>query len=337
MQFIFTCQENHQKLTLYEFGLYDKTFTFNGWLDSERGSANTDLTIESLNELIKKSPIIFLRHIFKVDEVLEPENCSAEVLNLCRSKLDAGKSFSIQLTNCGSADFDTKGFTDFIAGELIKENYISDDKNSEQIVSVCAADKVYVGIDDVKNNLSKWKSGTPHYAHTDDYSFISRAEYKLIEAVECMNIDLSGMKSGLDLGAAPGGWTKVLIDNNLKVVSVDPNKLDQKLLRNRNVKYYPMMAEKYLRIDTDDRFDIIVNDMKMDVDKSVNIIMKFYRKLNDNGIVIMTFKLPHQFSYKNILNSIKLLKGFDLIGARQFFHNRSEITVILKKQPRQTV
>lgn len=332
MQFIFTCQENNRKLTLYEFGLYDKTFVFNDWLDSETGLAYTELTIELMDDLIKNSPIIFLRHIFKVDKIIEPDNLTSNILNICYEKLIIGKSFSIQLKKCENSDLNMCEFTEFISHELIKRNYVLNDKDSEQIISIYIHnDNIYIGIDNVKNNLSKWKGGMPHYSHSADYDFISRAEYKLIEALECMNIDLSGMKSGLDLGAAPGGWTKVLVNNNIKVVCVDPNKLDKKLQSDKNITYYPMMAEQYLRINNDVKFDIIVDDMKMDVSKSINIIMKLYNKLNDKGIVIITFKLPHQFSYKSILNNLKLFRGFILIGARQFYHNRSEITVVLEK------
>ena len=48
--------------------------------------------------------------------------------------------------------------------------------------------------------------------------------------------------------------------------------------------------------------------------------------------MIVTFKLPHEYSYSSIKRWIGNFNGFQLIGARQLFHNRSEITVALKKR-----
>ncbi len=36
---------------------------------------------------------------------------------------------------------------------------------------------------------------------------------KLLEALRTFTPDLSGVKAALDLGAAPGGWTRVLAEN----------------------------------------------------------------------------------------------------------------------------
>ena len=55
---------------------------------------------------------------------------------------------------------------------------------------------------------------------------ISRAGYKLMEAFLYFGITLPGDAMGLDVGAAPGGWSEVLLMHCRKVVSVDNALLD---------------------------------------------------------------------------------------------------------------
>ena len=177
----------------------------------------------------------------------------------------------------------------------------------------------------------------PHYSSSKEYKFVSRAEFKLLEAIECFGLDLSNMKIGADLGSAPGGWTKVLVDNDIKCVSIDPSYLRDEISKNPKVIYYHMKVEEYLLLNDKTQFDIVVNDMKMDVLKSISIVNQFYNKIKDNGIVVITFKLPHEFSYCDLHKCFSAFNGYTIIGVRQLFHNRSEITVILKKDKNQDV
>ena len=336
MEFILTCQEHNRKLTIYEFQLYDKTFEFKEWLDDEVGLAHTDLKIEELVELIINKPIIFIRHIFKIDVIFDrnnEEHYIDGILKLCHQELALDSTFSIQMRCSKKAYQRTKGIPAFIAGELNKYNYKLDVKKSEQIVSIyMSADFVYAGISLSVHNISHWNGGAPHYSPTSEFNFISRAEYKLLDTAECFGIDFIKMKTGLDLGAALGGWTKVLTDYNIKTASVDPHKLDSKIAKRKKVRYYQMTAEQYLKMNFEAKYDIILNDMKIDVDRSIKILISFQEKLNESGLVVTTFKLPHQFAYKSILANINSLTsaGYKLVGAKQLFHNRSEITVVLK-------
>lgn len=55
---------------------------------------------------------------------------------------------------------------------------------------------------------------------------ISRAGHKIREAVEFFGIDMSDVKSALDIGAAPGGWTEFLLGRGATVLAVDRASLD---------------------------------------------------------------------------------------------------------------
>ncbi len=61
---------------------------------------------------------------------------------------------------------------------------------------------------------------------------INRAEFKIEEAVRFFGIDLGKHKMGLDIGAAPGGWTHYLSQNRIKMVAVDNALLDYRRISN---------------------------------------------------------------------------------------------------------
>jgi len=335
MQYIFTCQEHSQKLACYELGLFDDTFVFDRWLASEVGLASTSLDIASLAALIRRSPVIFVRHIFEVQlvcDIGDTADWQNDVIDLCRGRLDITESFSVQTRCAADASVSVKGIAESIAQPLCDDGYILDVKKPRQAVSIyISGSTLYAGADDTANNLSIFKGGMPHFAHTEEYSFISRAEYKLLDIMECMDIVTDNMKNALDLGAAPGGWTKALAEKGLKVTSVDPLRLDERLLNNENVRFFRMTAEKYLTVADNTQFDIIVNDMKLDVAASLRIVADFRKRLKQGGIAVITFKLPHTFAYKHLRGYLEWLDGFELVGARQLFYNRSEITAVYRR------
>ena len=61
-------------------------------------------------------------------------------------------------------------------------------------------------------------------------SRLNRSQFKLIEALERFNIQLNGNGSyALDLGASPGGWSKVLFSHGYNVIAIDKGELDNSL------------------------------------------------------------------------------------------------------------
>lgn len=333
MDFIFTCQKISQNIALEELRLKDSSFSLIKWLDEGIGYAQTKYNSFEFKEFVKKTPIIFVRHICKIDNILTlKSNWKHKILQLAKKGLHKNESFSVQLRHTAETLFETSNLSSELANEIEKYGFILDVKNSKQIISIVFDDEdIYVGIDDVQNNLSKFKGGIPHYLEQED--FISRAEFKMLEVLDCFNIDTSNLKDGVDFGAAPGGWTKVLAQRGINMVAIDPAQMNQKVLNLKNVIHKRMTIQEYFFNHNDKKFDLIVNDMKMDVKKSVNLTLNFYDKLNKNGIIIMTFKLPKNFTLKTIYENLSLLlKKFSLISARQLFYNRSEITVAVKKE-----
>ncbi len=158
---------------------------------------------------------------------------------------------------------------------------------------------------------------------------ISRAENKLKEALARYNIKLKDSGIALDIGAAPGGWTKVLVDYGYDVVAVDPGNLHESLQNNPKIKHYKCGIEK---LEFENYFDIIVNDMNIDPQDTSNIMNSLSKCLKSKGLAVVTFKLPTN-PEKSIIESKKIIsKEYVILNINSLFHNRQEVTVLLQKR-----
>jgi 23S rRNA (cytidine2498-2'-O)-methyltransferase len=248
---------------------------------------------------------------------------------------EKNKNFSVQLRAAGN---DNQSYQSSKSSEIKQnisdyfksEGFIENKRYPEQIISIFLSDDcAYAGLSQAEDNLSIWSGGMRHYAMREDT--ISRAEFKLLEALENYPIDFRENGIALDLGAAPGGWTKVLLEQGLRVVAVDPDTLSPVLQKNKDVEYYNGRVQDYIK-QSNKIFDLIVNDMRMDIMTSVNLMLSLKEHLRDKGYFIITLKLKKHDRLKNIKDGLKRLrKELDVVYTKQLFHNRSEITVILQK------
>ncbi len=162
---------------------------------------------------------------------------------------------------------------------------------------------------------------------------ISRAEFKLLEALEVFQLVLPPRGVALDLGASPGGWTRVLRQLGQYVTAVDPGALDPRLAGDPQVRHKRMTAEEFLRSEPE-AFDLIVNDMRMDARDSARLMGSYAPLLRRHGYALMTLKLPESNQERILEHAFKLLRqSYRVEGARQLFHNRSEVTVWLRPLP----
>jgi 23S rRNA (cytidine2498-2'-O)-methyltransferase len=189
--------------------------------------------------------------------------------------------------------------------------------------------KLYFGISTITESLNSWPLGECRFKYETNQ--ICRAEFKLLEAIEYFKIKLLNYKNALDLGAAPGGWTRILLEKGLHVTAVDPAELNESLSINNNLFHYRGTSQNFFREYNSEKYDIIVNDMKMDTKKSIKIMEEAAKHLKNNGIIIITLKLNPNRELEEVKECIKLIKNnYEIIGIHQLFHNRSEATIVFK-------
>lgn len=294
----------------------------------------------TLAESWRLQPPIFARHICPVQALVSlraetsPDlaDLRQSVINDLLDLVDPALPISVQTRIVGDLPYKPFDINKSLADLLVEQVSVPIDvRKPYQVLSVvCTKSTAYLGISPTAYNLSDWAGGMRRFAREKDQ--VSRAEFKLLEALEVFLIDLKPRGVALDLGASPGGWTRVLRQREQYVTAVDPGDLDPRVAADSGVRHKRMTAEEYLDNEPD-RFDLIVNDMRMDVRDSSRLMVRYVGQLYRHGIAIMTLKLP-EYQRQSLVEQAFTILGdaYTVAGARQLFHNRSEVTLYLQKR-----
>ena len=303
-------------------------------LDAGIWSVQTSGDFFALAEQWRQNPPIFVRHICPVQTVLSLTDGVDEVVETAVTTfthlLEPDWPFSVQTRVLGDLDIKPFDINKPLSQKLADASGAPlDVREPFQILSVVlAGDSAYLGLSLAVNNLSDWAGGVRRFAREKEQ--ISRAEFKLLEALEVFGIELPPRGRALDLGAAPGGWTRVLRQKEQYVTAVDPAWLHASLQKDKAVRHLRLTAEEYLA-DYPDTYDVIVNDMRLDARDSARLMGEYGRYLYPHGLALITLKLPEKRYDSALDHALNILRQhFTIAGARQLFHNRSEVTVYLK-------
>lgn len=335
-QIIISFQPDAQRDAFAELQILDGQAKKLRQLGEDAVLAESALTFDKLAALLHRHPPIFIRHVQPVQQSL-PLSGTRQDLQEMNSLffdmlplLQKGQSFSVQTRIFEQTAYKPFDVNSLLSQTAVSAGHILDVSAPLQAVSVyITGDTAYLGISLCGDNLSSWAGGRRRFAREEGQ--LSRAEFKLMEALEYFQIDIPKGCTVLDLGAAPGGWSRVLLERGAQVTAVDPAALDESLLGNPRLKAVRETAQKFLE-ENGQIFDMIVNDMRMEAEASADLICAFHPWLRTGGRVILTLKLHDRAMRATALKAIGLLERYyTLRGARQLFHNRSEITVVLEK------
>ena len=245
--------------------------------------------------------------------------------------LGGPEPFSVQTRTLGGGwpygpyDVNTR-----LATVLARSGARLDVREPVEVMSVVLTpDRGFLGLSRAEDNLSDWAGGARRFRREPEQ--ISRAEFKLLEAMEVFQLDPSKARTALDLGAAPGGWTRVLRQLDIEVTAVDPADLAPVLRADPGVRHVRLLAQDYLP-QVDGAFDLILNDMRMDSRDSARLMAMAAESLHPRGWALMTLKLPKRGTKPTMDAALALLRdSYEIAGVRQLFHNRSEVTVALRR------
>lgn len=203
-------------------------------------------------------------------------------------------------------------------------------KEPEWIVSATVhRQTAYFGLSQATENLSDWAGGMIHFRK--EPGDISRAKFKLLEAFVRFGLELPRGGRALDLGAAPGGWTSVLLEKGLQVVAVDTGELDGRLMGEPGLVFLRRNVGE-LALAAEDSFDLITCDMSWNPFHTVSMLNNLIGNLKPNGQVILTIKLMGKQPLQTVRRVVAALDAsLQVINARHLFHNRQEITLHLHK------
>ena len=331
-------------MALDEIRRADRDACLLDWLAAGVGLVEMGVDWQTLAAAFRAGPPIFARHICPVQATLPLVNAPADLASLEEAtefllpRLDPAQSFSVQTRLLGlpglqgregASPYGRFDVNQRLAARLEAAGVRLDVRRPEQVLSVvCTPTQGFLGLSPAADNLSDWAGGMRRFKRESGQ--ISRAEFKLLEALELFGLALPVSGMALDLGAAPGGWTRILRRHAMQVVAVDPANLHPLLVSDPAVIHRRQTAQDYL--PAADQFDIILNDMRLDARDSARLMLLAAGSLKSTGAAVMTLKLPGQKMAHVAAHSLKLLRQeYRIVGARQLFHNRREITVALRK------
>ncbi|WP_182914224.1 SAM-dependent methyltransferase [Paenibacillus sp. 1011MAR3C5] len=289
---------------------------------------------EALAAIHRDEPI-FLRHIQPVDRVMDIDGSASDLQGLADMIRNARLAFeekrtAVHIRRNAKTSFhytasDTKALLDAVLEELEAEPVV---QQPEMIISVYAAgDKLYVGFATPEDMLSDWPGGAVRFQREEGQ--VSRAKFKLLEAERAFGLRYMDYRQALDVGAAPGGWTSLLLERGLRVTAIDPADMHPSLLASpalTHIKRNASDAKLPKRA-----FDLLVCDMSWSPMLMSKLVLDLKDALTPGATAIVTVKLMHRKPLQTIREvKERLGTAFTVLKAKQLFHNREEITLHLR-------
>jgi 23S rRNA (cytidine2498-2'-O)-methyltransferase len=337
-QIILTSDPGSSSIVWREIQAADPGSRLLQWLAPGIGWVELGKDWASLVQRLRAHPPVFCRHVCPVQRrvPLKQETADLDLLAQAGASLaphlDPAHSFSVQTRLLGSGwPYKRYEVNERLAHLFVARGATLDVREPQQVASVVLTPAWgYLGLSRAADNLSDWAGGVRRFKREPEQ--ISRAEFKLLEALELFALRLPAGGRALDLGAAPGGWTRILRQHAMSVVAVDPADLDPRIASDPMVQHVRQTSQAYLPT-TSEPFSVILNDMRMDARDAARIMLLAAANLEGDGWALSTLKLPQKGLARIAAQALELLaQRYVVVGARQLFHNRTEITVALRKR-----
>ncbi len=349
-RYVMTAAADYRDAAVNEVRRADRALVWDREVGEEIAVLRSALDLGELYEAFQQREPIFLRHIVPAqlrlvlsgDKERDLEKLGQAVLDMpeVQSLLPEDR-FSVQARVIVPPG-DERPYTPYAIADtlvpLIREAHGAtlDVRNPELVLSVLITPREgWVGLSPVEFNRSDWAGGERRFRREAEQ--ISRAEFKLLEALEVFDVTLPSGGQALDLGAAPGGWVRVLLDKGLQVTAVDPAALDPSVARNKRVTVVQGYAQEWIEqaIVGTLKYDVILSDMRMDARDAARFMTEVAGLMHLDSFALLTLKLP-SFEAEG-MDPIAILRQaldelrsrFRTVRARQLFHNRNEVTVYL--------
>lgn len=189
---------------------------------------------ETLQAILQQEPI-FLRHVQPVDRTFEITGNANDLEQLSDMVRNAvlmfkNKRVAVHIRRTSKSEFvysasDTKAVLDAVLEEIDAEPVV---QQPDVIIAIYAAvNQLYVGFGNPSDMLSDWPGGAVRFQREEGQ--VSRAKFKLLEAEREFGLNYAQYQNALDVGAAPGGWTSLLLERGLRVTAIDPAELHPRL------------------------------------------------------------------------------------------------------------
>jgi len=288
-------------------------------------------------QALKTNEFIFLRHIQPVDREFPLQGSAndiqqlVEMIQYIESSVAHKKvAIHIRKSNVTSVDYTIAELKNALDQALIEAESTPVKQDPELIIAIYAhKDQLYVGFGTAEEMRSDWPGGAIRFQREEGQ--ISRAKFKLLEAEQAFGLSFSQFSNALDIGAAPGGWTSLLLERGLQVTAIDPASLDERIVKHPSLIHLKKNASEVKLAKSS--FDLLVCDMSWSPLQMSKLVNDLQYALKPYATGIITVKLMHKKGMQSIKDvKEKLSTSFHILQAKQLFHNREEITLFIQKK-----
>ncbi|MEF2245853.1 SAM-dependent methyltransferase [Paenibacillus sp. IITD108] len=334
-QWIGTANQHYANYAMEELRRLIPGASFTQLAASEVFMMNSPLEREALLELVLEHEPIFLRHIQPVDRTIAITGSTDDLEALAEMVRNARLSFenkdtAVHVRKASGSPYtystaDTKAVIDAVLEDIDSQPVV---QQPEIIIAIYAgATQLYAGFATPEQMLSDWPGGAVRFQREENQ--VSRAKFKLLEAERTFGLHYEQYRNALDVGAAPGGWTSLLLERGLSVTAIDPANMHESLSNHPGLIHYKQNASD-VKLQKN-HYDLLVCDMSWSPMLMSKLVLDLEYALADDAIAVITIKLMHKKPLQTIREVIeRLQQKFELIKAKQLFHNREEITLCLK-------
>ena len=157
----------------------------------------------------------------------------------------------------------------------------------------------------------------------------SRAYFKLAEAFEAFDLPFEHQEKVLELGSAPGGASLFLLEQDMKVLGVDPADMDPMVTKKFDFKHLRRPFETLSEKDFKGDVDWIISDINLPPTVVLKEVYRLLTFLEPRGLVL-TLKindLKHLEVIATVREKFQKL-GFNKVNLKYLPSHRKEIALI---------
>jgi 23S rRNA (cytidine2498-2'-O)-methyltransferase len=285
-------------------------------------------TEENAIEKLRNAETKYTGHVYPLQKELRISKSKESLKQIVEAVLEIDaiekdETFKVFCERRGQHEFGSRDVCIAIA-EKIKSK-VDLEKPDRIVVVQIIQDLAFVSVVNPDDILAKVVLISKKYEERP----LNRAEFKIKEALEEFRVEIKDNWRVLDIGAAPGGWTKVLSQKAKEVVAVDPGEME---FQAKNVKHMKIRSEN-LPKDIG-KFDMLVDDMNLEPTESARIMCELSKYLKKGAVAIMTIKFVTIHREKHVREAIDVLsKRYNSFKTKRLQHNKFETTVFMKAGP----
>ncbi len=203
-------------------------------------------------------------------------------------------------------------------------------KPDSVVFDVCIVEpnQWWYGFHEVNTTAGRWPGGVPMF--DTDSDVVSRAYFKLKEAILWSGLPVSEGDVCAEIGSAPGGACQLLLEMGASVIAIDPAEMEPEVLENPNLNHIRRRGHEVKKRDFRD-VRWLFADITMVPNYTLDTVSEIvaHDAVNIKGMAL-TLKLTNWELLESVPAWIKRVKdlGFKHVRTRQLAFNRQEICLI---------